>query len=41
MTQYHSAPTGSVHGYALTGGHVTLLVTGGSAQLVSAVPDAG
>jgi hypothetical protein len=35
-------PAGStLHGYTLTGGHVTLLLTENSAKLVSAVPDDG
>jgi hypothetical protein len=32
---------GTTHGYTLTGGHVTLLVTQGTVELVSAVPDPG
>jgi hypothetical protein len=36
-----SASAGDVRAYALTGGNVTLEVTADSAQLVTAVPDAG
>jgi hypothetical protein len=36
-----SAPAGDVHAYTLAGGNVTLDMTGGSVQLVTAVPDAG
>jgi hypothetical protein len=36
-----SAPAGDVHAYTLAGGNVTLDMTGGSVQLVTAVPDPG
>lgn len=36
-----SPPGGAVRAYTLAGGDVTLDVTGGSVQLVTAVPDAG
>ena len=36
-----ASPSGDVHAYALTGGTVTLELTGDSAQLVTAVPAAG
>ena len=36
-----ASPSGDVHAYALTGGTVTLTLTGDSAQLVTAVPAAG
>jgi hypothetical protein len=36
-----SPSAGTVHAYAMTGGRVTLNVTGDSVQLVTAVPDAG
>jgi hypothetical protein len=36
-----ASPSGDVHAYALTGGTVTLALTGDSAQLVTAVPAAG
>ena len=36
-----SATAGTVRDYAMTGGRVTLQVTGNSVQLVTAVPDAG
>jgi hypothetical protein len=35
------AAAGTTHGYTLTGGHVTLLVTQGTVELVSAVPEPG
>jgi hypothetical protein len=35
------AAAGTTHGYTLTGGHVTLLATQGTVELVSAVPDPG
>jgi hypothetical protein len=35
------AAAGTAHGYTLTGGHVTLLVTQGTVELVSAVPEPG
>jgi hypothetical protein len=36
-----SPPAGNVRAYTLAGGNVTLDMTGGSVQLVTAVPDAG
>jgi hypothetical protein len=36
-----SAAAGDVHAYTLAGGNVTLDMTGGSVQLVTAVPNAG
>ena len=36
-----AASAGDVHAYALTGGTVTLNLAGGTAQLVTAVPDNG
>jgi hypothetical protein len=36
-----SPSPGDVHAYTLAGGNVTLDMTGGSVQLVTAVPDAG
>jgi hypothetical protein len=36
-----SASAGDVHAYTLAGGNVTLDMTGGSVQLVTAVPDPG
>jgi hypothetical protein len=36
-----SPSAGTLHGYKLAGGHVTLLLSRESARLVSAVPDAG
>jgi hypothetical protein len=35
------SPAGTTHSYTLDGGQVTLLLTGNSAKLVTAVPDAG
>jgi hypothetical protein len=40
-TSFSGSPSGEVHAYALTGGTVTLELTGDSAQLVTAVPAAG
>jgi len=36
-----ASPAGQVRAYTLAGGNVTLAVTGGAVQLVTAVPDAG